>query len=206
MRAMTPRPGFTREGLSMSPDIDVIVIGASQGGLTSLATLIEGLSDDMAIPIIVVLHQAKTGINKLPDLLQPNTRLKIVEAQSHQPLQSGYIYLAPPGYHTLLEADRTLSLSVDLPVHHSIPAIDVLFESAADAFGPAVLGVLLTGNSQDGTVGLGRIKKYAGLAIVQNPESAIANIMPRSAIENCDVDHIAELKDIAALVESICAG
>ena len=116
------------------------------------------------------------------------------------------MYVAPANYHLLIENDKTFSLSVDDKVNYSRPAIDVLFKSASEAFGSALIAVILTGASSDGADGLKAIKENGGLAIVQDPKKAESEMMPRSAIEACNVDHILALEEIPILLQETVMG
>jgi len=122
--------------------------------------------------------------------------LVVKEAEDKEPLVPCTVYLAPPNYHLLVEAQRHFSLSVDDPVLFSRPAIDVLFDSAADAFGPALVGLLLTGASEDGARGLARIQRAGGLALVQAPSTAAVRTMPEAALRLFSPDHVLPLDEI----------
>ncbi|MBF0518165.1 MAG: chemotaxis protein CheB, partial [Nitrospirae bacterium] len=124
-------------------------------------------------------------------------RLKVKYAEDKEKIQNGFIYIAPPDYHLLIEDDKTFSLSVDPRVNYSRPSIDVLFETAADAFTKHCFGIILTGANSDGSVGLKRIKERGGTTIVQNPESAQYPAMPLAAINESTVDYILNLPEIA---------
>ncbi len=137
-------------------------------------------------------------------MLDAKCRLKVKEAEEKEALAAGHVYVAPANYHLLVEKDRTLALSTEDKVNYSRPSIDVLFESAAEVFGRELAGVVLTGGNSDGTRGLRRIKSRGGLALVQDPASAEAPTMPQAAIDNCNVDHILSLADLArALVQGV---
>jgi two-component system, chemotaxis family, protein-glutamate methylesterase/glutaminase len=179
-----------------TPRIDLIVIGGSAGALEPLLEIASTLSPRVTAPVAAVLHvPAKPSL--LPELLanaSPHRRVR--EPEDKEPLEPGTLYIAPPGYHMLIEhrdALASIALSVDEPVHYSRPSIDVLFESAADAYGAGVVGVLLSGSNEDGADGLARIVASGGIGLVQaapsNPEmpaaalarlgSAAREIVPR---------------------------
>jgi two-component system, chemotaxis family, protein-glutamate methylesterase/glutaminase len=172
----------------------LIVVGASFGGFDALKVLLGGIPATFPVPLAIVQHQASAGAG-LATLLQRYTSLIVVEAEDKDVAQPGHAYVAPPGYHLLVE-DGTLALSVDAPVLHARPSIDVLFESAADAYGPGVAGVILTGTGQDGAAGLGRIKRGGGLTIVQHPATAERAAMPLAAMAATAVDLVLPLDEI----------
>ncbi len=182
----------------MSDGFRAVVIGASSGGVAALATVLGQLPAGFGLPVIVVLHVPEEGgTGYLPTLLGERCSLPVREASDKLPLAPGTVYLAPAGYHLLVERDgNSLSLSVDEPVHFARPAIDVLFESAATAFADGLVGVILTGANQDGSAGLKRIKELGGTAMVQNPASAAAEAMPRAAIAATAVDQVLGLTEI----------
>lgn len=181
--------------------IDVIVIGASAGGVEALSRLLPALPATLPVPILVVLHLLPDVQSELAALFGARCALPVVEANDRLPLQPGTIYIAPPGYHLLVGADRTCSLSIDEPVNFSRPSIDVLFESAAWTFQSRVLGVLLTGASADGAVGLVQIRARGGVAWVQSPETAQADTMPLAAIALGATDRVLPVERIA---EALC--
>jgi two-component system chemotaxis response regulator CheB len=163
------------------PEIDVLVIGGSAGALEALLAILPALPSALAVPIVVALHVAPSHPSLFPALLARACPRPVREVEDKQPLEPGVIYVAPPNYHVLIERDRTLALSVDAPVHYSRPSIDVLFESAADAFGRGVAGIVLSGANEDGASGLRRITDAGGLAAVQDPATAVHPTMPRAA-------------------------
>jgi two-component system chemotaxis response regulator CheB len=164
-------------------DVDVIVIGGSAGSLEALIALVPALPGDLAIPIAVALHLAPDQPSLVPELLARVTALDVHEAEDKEPLRGATILIAPPGYHLMLAAGRTVTLSVDEPVNFSRPSIDVLFESAVDAFGGAVAGVILSGANDDGAAGLARIHAAGGVAVVQDPLTAPYGFMPDAALQ-----------------------
>lgn len=189
--------------------IQAIVVGGSAGALEVLVGILPALPP-RCVPIALALHLPPDRPNPLVDLLAPICPLRIKEGEDKEPLQPGILYLAPPNYHLLVERSHTLSLSVDAPVHHSRPSIDVLFESAADAYGPALAGVLLSGANEDGAAGIARIRRKGGLAIVQDPGTASSPMMPGAALNLGPVDHICGPEGIRDLLvrlgDGSCAG
>jgi two-component system chemotaxis response regulator CheB len=160
--------------------LSMIAVGASWGGLKALRAIAHGLPGHFPVPITFVQHRGKDSAD-LRELLQDCTSLKVCEVEDKQPIMGGYLYLAPPDYHLLVDGDA-FSLSVDDPVHFARPSIDVFFESVADRYGPEAAGVVLTGANDDGAEGLRRIAARGGIAIVQDPRTAESAIMPRAAL------------------------
>ncbi|MEO8631212.1 MAG: chemotaxis protein CheB, partial [Betaproteobacteria bacterium] len=154
----------------------VVVIGASAGGVDALDALLPHLAGAMAVIVVVHLPEGKPSL--LVEIFSPRCKLAVKEVEDKEPLVPRSIYFAPPDYHVLIEKSLHLALSVDERVHHSRPSIDVLFQSAADALGAAVSGVLLTGANADGAAGLAAIAHAGGTTIVQDPATAASPEMP----------------------------
>jgi two-component system chemotaxis response regulator CheB len=173
----------------------VVVVGTSAGGLRALETILGALPATFAIPIVAAAHRSRES-ELFASVMQGMIALPVREAEDKEPLTAPGVYLAPPDYHLLLEPGG-LALSVDDPVSFSRPSIDVLFESAADAYGASVLAVLLTGANHDGARGLARIRAAGGIAIVQDPKTAESPEMPNAAIATGAVDSVLPLGDIA---------
>ena len=173
-----------------------IVIGTSAGGLYALSSLLEALPPDYPLPVIVVQHRYKDQKELLEQILQSKCAIKIKQADEKEKIEKGVVYIAPPDYHLLIESDLTFSLSSDVLVSYSRPSIDVLFESAALAFGSQLIGVLLTGANRDGTDGLFTIKNSGGLTIAQSPAEAQFPYMPQSAIDKGGARFILTLAEI----------
>jgi two-component system chemotaxis response regulator CheB len=183
-----------------SHDTAAIVIGGSAGALEALAVILPALPSSCDVPIVIVVHLPPAAPSLLPTVLQPRSALLVKEAEDKEPVLGRTIYVAPPNYHLLVERDRTFALSVDDLVHFSRPAIDVLFESASEAYGSKLAGVVLTGANADGAAGLAAIKKRGGLTIAQAPGSAVVPMMPEAAIDTGAVDHVLTPAGIAALL------
>jgi len=161
---------------------ELIVVGCSWGGLAALGRLLEHLPDEVDVPIAIAQHRGPDSLRgALQAALQRHLARPVVEAADKDPIEPGHVYVAPPDYHLLVEVG-SFALSVDERVQHARPSIDVLFESAADAYGAGVIGVVLTGANADGAAGLARIAARGGVAIVQDPETAEAREMPEAAI------------------------
>ena len=175
-------------------DYGLICIGGSWGGLAAVSRLFRSLPDDVDVPIALTLHRAaeSTGLSAL---LQASSRMVVCEAEDKQPIERGRVYVAPPDYHLLIE-DRAFALSTDERVQFARPSIDVLFESAADAFGDCVIGIVLTGANTDGALGLAAIKDAGGVAVVQLPEEAEKRAMPDAAIAATHADAVLPVEEM----------
>jgi len=159
----------------------IVAVGASWGGLSAMAKLLGGLPQDFSIPIVVVQHRSKDSDMLLSQLLQDSTDLTVCEIEDKDALQPGRVHVAPADYHVMLEPGFA-SLTLEEPVRFSRPSIDVTFDSVADSYGPAAIGVVLTGANGDGARGLAHIAKRGGRALVQDPKTAEIPIMPQAAI------------------------
>lgn len=178
------------------PGHDIIVIGASAGGVEVLTKLVAGLPSDLSAALFIVVHFPAWGKSILPEILTKSGSLRAVHATDGEAIAHGRIYVAPPDYHLLVK--RGFIRLVQGPKENGFrPAVDPLFRTAAKAYGRRVVGVVLSGALDDGTAGLIDVKKQGGVAVVQNPDDAICNGMPRSAIENADVDYILSASSIA---------
>ncbi|WP_017672362.1 chemotaxis protein CheB [Blastomonas sp. AAP53] len=173
-----------------------IVIGASAGGVQALLSILTALPPQFSCPILIVLHVPQRNDNPLVSLLRARCLLDVKEAEDKEPLGQGTIYFAPPGYHLLIEKNMTIALSSDEPVNFSRPAIDVLFETAADALSDAVTGIILTGANHDGAQGLRAIGAAGGTAIVQDPSTAEMPAMPLAALEACPLAQSLSIDEI----------
>lgn len=181
---------------------DIIVLGASAGGVQALCKVIENLPPDLPAAIFVVLHLAPHSQSHLPAILERSGCLPASHPVDGEVICPGRIYVAPPDRHLAIE-DSHIHISRNASENGHRPAIDVLFRSAARSYGSRVAGVVLTGNLDDGTAGLAAIKKCGGIAIVQDPREADYSSMPESAIANVDVDHVLPVADIGSLLEEL---
>lgn len=177
-----------------------IVIGASAGDMEALQAILCKLPQNFALPILVVQHMLAGRESYLKEYFSSHCQLHIKEAESNMPIDKSTVYFAPPDYHMLIEKDFTISLSVEEKVNHSRPSIDVLFETAADAYGRNLIGIILTGANQDGAKGLKTIHQKGGVCIVQDPETALMHQMPLSAIQQNMPDYILPLDKIGELL------
>lgn len=175
---------------------EAIVIGTSAGGFHALSRLLGGIPSGYSLPIVLVQHRLKNTRDLFEELLQSKCLLKVRQAEEKEKITKGVVHVAPPDYHLLVETDKTLSLSSDAPVRFSRPSIDVLFESAAIAYGEKVIGIILTGASDDGALGITAVHKMGGLTIAQNPHEAQHAYMVQAAINTKRVHHIWSLDTI----------
>jgi two-component system, chemotaxis family, protein-glutamate methylesterase/glutaminase len=175
---------------------ELIVIGCSAGGLKALCFLLEDLNLSRSIPIIIVQHRISDNGELLEEVLSKKINRAVTQASEKEAIAPGGIYTAPPGYHLLLEKDRTFSISYDPPVNFSRPSIDVLFESAAWVYQQRLIGILLTGASSDGALGIRAIKEFGGITLVQDPAEAMYAAMPAAALATGHVDYVFSLEKI----------
>lgn len=182
--------------MSNSPKYQAVVMGASSGGLHALKKLLPAIPDDFPCPILIVQHISPVSENYLTVILDKISSIHVKEADEKEIVLPGTAYVAPPDYHMLVEADKTLSFSVEDKVNYSRPSIDVLFQTAADAYRQQLVGILLTGANADGSEGMAYIKKKGGFTIVQDPTEAESPFMPKAAIQNHPPDLVLSLEGI----------
>ncbi|MCW2950409.1 MAG: cheB 1 [Thermoleophilia bacterium] len=191
----------TSSGLSHAThteDADIVCIGASWGGLEALRVVLSGLPAEFPAPICVVQHRGDDdGVAMMVDFLHRKTQLEVCEPEDKQPLEAGTVYVAPAGYHLMVN-DVHAALSVEDRVRWSRPSIDVLFESAAAARGCHVTAVVLTGANDDGARGAQAVHDAGGTVLVQEPDTAERSEMPRAAIATGAADEVLPLADLAA--------
>lgn len=180
-----------------------VVIGCSAGGLGALKKILDGLPETYPVPIIVIQHRSSDQTELLEEVLRYKCRIAIRQANEKEKLRSGFVYIAPPAYHLLIESDETFSLTSDMRVRHSMPSIDVTFESAAEVFGPKIVGIIMTGASNDGSDGIKAIKKSGGITIAQDPGEAQFPFMPQSAISTRHVDFILSTDAIGKFLKNL---
>ncbi|MDF2448562.1 MAG: chemotaxis protein CheB [Bacteroidota bacterium] len=181
---------------------EAIVIGVSAGGMNVMKQLFAALPHNFQLPIIIISHIGARSDNQWIHILNNTCSLTIKEADEKEKIRPGFIYFPPPNYHLMIENDKTFSLTIDAKVNYARPSIDVLFESAADAYGRHLIGIILTGSNSDGTLGLQRIKDQGGLTIVQDPSDAEYNPMPKSAT-SIKPDHILPFKEILLFLTNL---
>jgi two-component system chemotaxis response regulator CheB len=180
--------------------IEAVVIGASAGGVEALGTLLPALPAGYRLPVFCILHVPGDRESRLAELFDGRLPLPVREAADKEAVNPGTVYFAGAGYHLSVERDFTFSLSCEPPVHFARPAIDVLMESSADAYGPGLVGILLTGANHDGAAGMAHIHASGGLTIVQDPDDALVATMPKSAIDRFTPHLILPLARIGALL------
>ena len=185
---------------------ELLVIGGSAGSLDVLLGALAALPVAFSIPIVVVLHLSPTQPSLLPVLLTRAAGRPAHEAIDKLRIERGAVYVAPPNYHVLVERGGTLALSIDEPVHHCRPSIDVLFESAADAYGAATAGLVLSGANEDGAAGLRRIRARGGLAIVEAPATALYPTMPAAALASAPGAHAVPAAELGAFLARLAGG
>ncbi|AZF10993.1 Protein-glutamate methylesterase [Pseudomonas sp. R2-37-08W] len=183
--------------------LEAIVVGASAGGVEALLSIFGGLPATFGLPIIAVLHLPDERRSQLAEVFARRLRIPVKEARDKESIEAGTLYFAGPGYHLSVEHDRSLSLSQEDRVHHSRPAIDFLFASAADTYGRGLLAILLTGANQDGARGLAHVKQSGGITVVQDPAEARIAVMPLAALALHTPDHILSLSQIGSLLASL---
>jgi len=183
---------------------DLVVIGTSWGGLDALRVVLGGLPADLDACVVVAQHRGPgSHPTALRSLLGAVTPLRVADADDKHPLRHGFVYLAPPDYHLLVEADH-LALTVDAHVAFSRPSIDVLFETAGETFRERCAGVVLTGANADGARGLARIAELGGAALVQDPDSSERAEMPRAAARAVPAARVLPLAEIAPALVELC--
>jgi len=189
--------------LSLAGRVDAIVIGASAGGVEALMTLLPPLSESFGVPIFIVLHLPRDRPSLLAGIFSRKCHVTVCEAQDKEPVRPGTVYFAPPDYHLLIDEGPQLCLAADELVCHSRPSIDVLFESAADIYGPRLLGIILTGANEDGAEGLAAIHAAGGITVIQQPDSAQVKQMVVSALIRNPGSHVLDLHGISALLRTL---
>jgi two-component system, chemotaxis family, protein-glutamate methylesterase/glutaminase len=190
----------------MSPGTrySVVVIGASWGGLDALTVLLGSLTRDFCASLLIAQHRLEDiAPSGLAGLLDGRCEIPVREADDHERLEQGTAYLAPAGYHLLVQHGMT-ALSTDAHRKHSRPSVDLLFESAADAYGHAVVAVVLTGANDDGADGVRAVKDAGGFVVAQDPAEAVRPEMPQAAIDTGKVDRVLPLARIGGLLGAAC--
>jgi two-component system chemotaxis response regulator CheB len=199
--------------------IDAVVIGASAGGVEALSMLLPALPAALRPAILIVVHQPRERGSLLAEIFGARCARPVREAQDKEPVEPGTVYFAPPDYNLLVDKDAAghgrgsarkggpvgvqMSLSADDLVNFSRPSIDVLFESAADVYGPRLLGIILTGANHDGAAGLAAVHEAAGITVAQQPDTAQSSLMPMAAIKRSPVDYVLTLEQIADLLGTL---
>lgn len=188
---------------SIGRSVGLVVIGGSAGSLDVVLQMLPFLNGGLRFPLIIVLHRKISFDSALTDLFAGKTALIVKEAEEKEELKPGIIYIAPADYHLLVEANHTLSIDYSEKIHYSRPSIDVTFETAADAFGKAAVGILLSGANADGSEGLKVIRSLGGITVVQNPVTAEIPYMPQQALGALAVDYVLDSHQIAGFINKL---
>lgn len=192
--------------MTITPAYEAVVIGASAGAVEALSAILPDLPAGYPLAVMVVVHVPPDRESVIAELLARKCQVAVKEAEDKEPIVPGTVYFAPPNYHLLVESDRRLSLSADEPVLHSRPSIDVLFESAADAYGSGLVGVVLTGANSDGAAGLRAVCDAGGAGVVQSPDEAYVATMPRAALAACPAAKVLSLPEVALFLRQVALG
>ena len=179
---------------------EAVVIGVSAGGLAVLSGILGGLPAGFPVPVSVIQHRSKEERTLLEEVLQARCAIRIRQAEEKESIRGGVVYFAPADYHLLIEKDRSFSLTCEGPVNYSRPSIDLLFESAAEAYGDALIGIVLTGTNIDGAAGIRAIRGRGGLTIAQDPAKAAYREMPQAAIQTGSVEQVLDPEEIKAFL------
>lgn len=186
-------------------ELKLLVIGGSAGSLDVLLNLMPSIVPDKSSVIIIVLHRRDDYDSPLADLLSYSNEWQVYEAEDKVVMKPGMVILAPANYHLLVEKDGTISLDASERVNFSRPSIDITFETAADAYGSNVACLLLSGANSDGVKGLRAAGRFGATVLVQDPDTAIVDYMPRQAINEVDVHHILKPEEMAAFIQQFFA-
>jgi two-component system chemotaxis response regulator CheB len=183
---------------------ELICVGASWGGLQAIGRLLADIPDEVDLPIVIAQHRHPSSQGAtLAELLHVHIERPVKDVDDKTAIEPRHVYIAPPDYHLLIERG-SLALSVDERVQYSRPSIDVMFESAAYAYGPGAIGIILTGANEDGAAGLALIKRRGGVAIIQHPDGALRRTMPDAAIAATVADAVLPLEDIGKFLYGLC--
>ena len=190
---------------NIKKNYDLVVIGASWGGLEALTTVLSSLPKNYPLPILVVQHRQRNQIDTemLVNVMNKRCKLNVLEPDDKEPIEAGNLYIAPSDYHMFVEHKGEIALSSDELVNYSRPSIDLLFESAADCYQSGVLGIILTGANSDGASGLQTIKNKGGGALIQSPETAEVDTMPLAAMAATQADAILPLSEITMYLKEL---
>lgn len=182
------------------PDFGIVAVAASAGGLKALTAILAGLPADLAVPVVVVQHLDRSHPSIMAEILDRRTPLHVKQAEDGEPVTGGWVYVAPPDYHMLVNPDQTLSLSHSDLIHFVRPSADVMFESVAASYGKRAIAVVATGTGTDGADGVRAINKAGGTVIVQNESSSDFFGMPGAAIQTGYADLILPLDELAGAI------
>ena len=180
----------------------LVVMGASWGGLDAVGRVLATLPSDFPVPVLIVQHRSEDGDDMLAGLLGRRGALRVREAEDKADLSRPCVLIAPRGYHLLVERGH-VELSTEAAVRYSRPSIDVALETAAEAYGPALVGVVMTGSNDDGARGLAAVRRSGGIAIVEDPQTAASPAMPAAALAAADPQHVAPVDEIGPLLVQV---
>jgi len=180
-----------------------VVVGVSTGGMDALEKILPFFERGNPVSVLIVQHLAPDRMNYFVEHFKSRCHLPVKEGMDKQRIEPGHIYFAPPNYHMLVENGKTLALSIEAKVNYSRPSVDLLFETAAQVYGDSLVGVVLTGANSDGSHGLKKIKQLGGLTVVQNPETAKADCMPRAALAATEIDRLLPLGEIGPFLAAL---
>ena len=183
-----------------------MVMGASWGGIEASIQVLKALPENLPVPVFLVQHLRASPENRLPKVLGQRVKLPVLSPEDKEEIRAGHVYVAPPGYHMLVDDDDTVALSLHWPVLYSRPSVDELFFSAGHVYGEATLAVLLTGANEDGAEGMEYIARRGGYTLAQDPETAEAPVMPASAIAKGRVDEVLPLDQLGERVAELVFG
>ncbi len=182
---------------------NIVVIGASAGGVATISNLLNQLPHDLPAAILVVIHLSPQSPGLLPEIMQKHSKLKVIDPKDGDCIRSSHVYIAPPNKHMVIHRDRKIQLIVGPRINRSRPAIDPLFRSAALTYGNSVIGIILSGLLDDGILGLHTVKNYGGTTIVQDPNEAPYPDMPLNALQKVNIDYCLTVKEIAPTIIQI---
>ena|SRR3990167_7232665 len=185
-------------------DQQLVVVGASSGGLDALLTLLEALSPQYSVPMLVVLHQRANRESGVPAMLAGHTHMRVMEVEDKLSIEPGHLYVAPPNYHVLIEKEKLLSLSIEPPVNYCRPSIDVTLESAAFVYREGLVACILSGANQDGADGAREVKRRGGRVYVQDAAEAQVGTMPQAVAAAVSVDGMLAMGDMAGMLNRLC--
>nr|WP_294786577.1 chemotaxis protein CheB [uncultured Flavobacterium sp.] len=181
----------------------VVIIGGSAGSLQALLNILPFVEIPISFAVVIVVHRKSSDEQTLEDLIALKSQVKLKIVEDKVALKTGFIYIAPSNYHLLFEKEGTLSLDTSEKINYSRPSIDVSFESAAEIYGPHLIGILLSGSNSDGTIGMKAIKQAGGITVAQNPISAEMSYMPNNAILHASPDYILKTEEILEFIKQI---
>lgn len=188
---------------SKNTNTELIVIGGSAGSLQVILEMVKNLNEELAFPIVLIVHRKAGSTSILPVLLQQFSSRKVVEIEDKTEIQNNILYIVPADYHLLFENKKLMSLDSSEKMNYSRPSIDVTFKSAAEIYGENVIGVLLSGANADGVEGLGYIKKNNGQVWIQDPETAEVDYMPKHAVDEIEYDLIITPDNLADYINQL---